>query len=219
MSFLKKIDILHETCRKVYGIDKNNKIFSSFINIEPVEKNLTQKFVIKKQEKSKLLVVSGNQRVYLSDYSIISTILRMDHDDIEWFLKEFIKAYNNEYEPFKFKIEDEVFEVVGINYYPKLKNIHLFSDTEIEINDLVFVINFIFSKDMQWERDKSLNDFRKNTIVKYITLIDYYSNNSERSRNFLSSIGYSIEQSEFVENMITKNMFLKVNSFDISQYI
>ena len=72
---------------------------------------------------------------------------------------------------------------------------------------------------MQWERDKSLNDFRKNTIVKYITLIDYYSNNSERSRNFLSSIGYSIEQSEFVENMITKNMFLKVNSFDISQYI
>ena len=120
MSFLKKIDILHETCRKVYGIDKNNKIFSSFINIEPVEKNLTQKFVIKKQEKSKLLVVSGNQRVYLSDYSIISTILRMDHDDIEWFLKEFIKAYNNEYEPFKFKIEDEVFEVVGINYYPKL---------------------------------------------------------------------------------------------------
>lgn len=83
MSFLKRIDKLHKENRSVYGIETSNNDFSSFINVEPVDISLTQKFIIRKQEKAKLLLVSGKQRVYLSDNDIISTILDMEKNCID----------------------------------------------------------------------------------------------------------------------------------------
>lgn len=185
MSFLKRIDKLHKENRSVYGIEMSNNDFSSFINVEPVDISLTQKFIIRKQEKAKLLLVSGKQRVYLSDNDIISTILDMEKNCIDWFLNSFIKLYNDEFEVFNFKLEDKLYKGIGISYYQSQREISLFSDTKIDINDFIFILNFIFSKDKQWENDTSQENFSKRTIIKYITLIDYYSNQSERSRNYL----------------------------------
>ena len=112
MSFLKKIDELHEENKITYGIKSSNNDFSSFFCIEPVGTSLNKKFIIRKQKKSKLLIVSNSQRVYLSDYHIISTILSMKKTYINWFLNEFIKLYNEDYKPFKFKIVNENFEGV-----------------------------------------------------------------------------------------------------------
>ena len=219
MSFLKRIDKLHKENRSVYGIEMSNNDFSSFINVEPVDISLTQKFIIRKQEKAKLLLVSGKQRVYLSDNDIISTILDMEKNCIDWFLNYFIKLYNDEFEVFNFKLEDKLYKGIGISYYQSQREISLFSDTKIDINDFIFILNFIFSKDKQWENDTSQENFSKRTIIKYITLIDYYSNQSERSRNYLEKIGYPIYKTNFVTASKIKNMFSDVNSFDISKYL
>lgn len=225
MSFLKRIDKLHKENRSVYGIESSNNDFSSFINVEPVDISLTPKFIIRKQEKAKLLLVSGKQRVYLSDNDIISTILDMEKNCIDWFLNSFIKLYNDEFEVFNFKLEDKLYKGIGISYYQSQCEISLFSDTKIDINDFIFILNFIFSKDKQWENDTSQENFGKRTIIKYITLIDYYSNQSERSKNYLKKIGYPIYNHNFVTASKSisaskiKNMFSDVNSFDISKYL
>lgn len=225
MSFLKRIDELHEENRSVYGIEASNNDFSSFINVEPVDISLTPKFIIRKQEKAKLLLVSGKQRVYLSDNDIISTILDMEKNYIDWFLNSFIKLYNDEFEVFNFKLEDKLYKGIGISYYQSQCEILLFSDTKIDINDFIFILNFIFSKDKQWENDTSQENFSKRTIIKYITLIDYYSNQSERSKNYLKNISYPIYKPNFVTASKSvpaskiKNMFSDVNSFDISKYL
>jgi len=218
MSFLKKIDELHEENKITYGIKSSNNDFSSFFCIEPVGTSLNKKFIIRKQKKSKLLIISNSQRVYLSDYHIISTILSMKKTYINWFLNEFIKLYNEDYKPFKFKIVNENFEGVGINYFSKPHKMLLFSDTEIDINDFIFILNFVFSKDKQWEIDASKEDFSKRTIIKYITLIDYYANHSEYSKVFLSEIDYPINKPLQVYAFDDNVLSSKINSFDISKY-
>lgn len=219
MSFLKKIDELHGENRVTYGIELSNNNFSSFICVEPIGVSLTKKFIVLKQKKSKLLIVSGQQRVYLSDYHIISTILDMDQTYVSWFLDEFIKLYNGDYKTFKFKVFDEEFEGIGINYFDKPHKILLFSDTEIDINDFIFVLNFVLFKDKQWEIDSSQENFSKRTIVKYITLIDYYANNTERSKKFLSKIGYPINKSLQTKTIDDNLLSSKINFFDISKYL
>lgn len=219
MSFLKKIDTIHNDSQSHFCAEELSETFSSFISVEPVGITLTKQFVVKKQDKSKLLIVSGKQRVHLSDYQILSTILQLDQCLIEWFIKAFIDLYNKKFKPFRFKIDDEEFQVIGIDYYPESKEILLFSDTRIDINDFVFVLNFIFSKDYQWEIDKPQKDYSKRTIVKYITLLDYYHKKSERSKEFLEKIGYPTENKELLDVPKTKSMFSQINSFDISKFL
>lgn len=219
MSFLNKIDAIHNDSRSEFSAEELSETFSSFMSVEPVGITLTKQFVIKKQDKSKLLIVSGKQRVHLSDYQILSTILQLDQCLIEWFIKAFIDLYNKKFKPFKFKIEDEEFQVIGIDYYQEPKEILLFSDTRIDINDFIFVLNFIFSKDYQWEIDKPQKDYSKRTIIKYITLLDYYSNKSERSKDFLEKIEYPLESTEFIDVPNTKSMFSKIKLFDISKFL
>ena len=219
MSFLNKIDTIYNDSRSEFCTEELSETFSSFISVEPVGITLTKQFVIKKQDKSKLLIVSGKQRVHLSDYQILSTILQLDQCLIEWFIKAFIDLYNKKFRPFNFKIEDEEFQVIGIDYYQEPKEILLFSDTRIDINDFIFVLNFIFSKDYQWEIDKPQKDYSKRTIVKYITLLDYYHKKSERSKEFLEKIGYPTENKELLDVPKTKSMFSQINLFDISKFL
>lgn len=219
MSFLNKIDTIHQNCQVGFYDEELSETFSSFIDVEPLGIALTKKFVIKKQEKAKLLIVSGKQRVYLSDYRILSTILQLDQSYIDWFIQAFINLYNNNYETFKFMVADETYEGIGISYYSMPKEILLFSDTKIDINELIFVLNFIFSKDYQWEQDSSTKDYSKRTIVKYITLLDYYSYKTDRSKEFLEKIGYPLESESFVDVPNTKPMFKKTKLFDISKFL
>ena len=219
MSFLNKIDATHTYCQSEYRTEELSKSFSTYISVEPVGINLTKQFVIQKQEKAKLLLVSEKQRVYLSDYQILSTILHLDKDLIDWFIRSFLELYKGNFKVFKFKVADEEFNGIGIGYYPNPKEIVLFSDTQIDINDFIFVLNFVFSKDYQWEIDRPQEDYSKRTLVKYITLLDYYSNKSKRSKEFLEKIGYPLKVMEFIDVPNTKSMFSKINLFDISKFL
>jgi hypothetical protein len=216
MNFLEEIDNIYKKEREINDIPQSNGDFSCFIPIEAIDYKTSCEFLIKKQEKAKLLFLVGKQRVYLSDLQIIRTILRMGKEDINWFLQQFISLYKGNYSKIQFKILEKTYEGFGIINYSEEKGLLLFSDSEIDINDFVFLLNFIFSKDKYWGEMNELEDFRKKTLCKYISLIDYYSNKSNHSECFLKSIGYPYYKRYPVDN---KKLFNNIEEFDISLYV
>ena len=150
MWFLSHIDSIYQEEREKYAIPSNNFTFRTYIPIEFTASNGSVSFLIQKAVLSKLLIVDGAQRVYLSDNDIMNTILKMENSDIEWFLNQFIKLYNAPSSQFEFLIKDKKYFYPGIENYPSTASINLFSDTTIQIQDLVLVLNFIFAKDYCW---------------------------------------------------------------------
>lgn len=218
MNFLNKIDLLYNDVRIKYDVPDENTSFGCFIPVIAKDFSPSCEFIIKKQEKSKLLICVGKQRIYLSDQSIIKTILEMNNNDIDWFLKQFVLLYRGVSADVRFEIDSMEFKGYGIEYYYPSKKITLFSDSEIDINDFIFLLNFIFSKDKCWEEENKLENFSKRTLCKYISLVDYYSKQSERSTNFLKSINYPIERRHPVDNKDTKKLFNSIELFDISLF-
>lgn len=214
MEFLKKLDHIYAEALKTYGIQNNLSSFSCFIPISPIQCKTTCQFLLKKQDKTKLLLISGKQRIYISDIQIINIILAMDFSMVEWFLQQFISLYCEENKQIiRFSINDETFEGHGIRCYPQQKRITLFSDTTIDINDLVFVINFIFCKDQCWETISGIKNFSKDTLCKYLVMIDYYAKKTSASEVFLKANGYPID-SEYPVHWKS----FKTEMFDISLY-
>jgi hypothetical protein len=146
MNFLEKIDEIHRAERESFSIPENNTTYSSFIPVERVGFKSLCRFMIKKQEKAKLLLVDGKQRVYISDLNIIETILGMEKYDIKWFMQGFIALYMERSCKIQFEIDGEVFSGCGIENYPNKKELHLFSDSAIDINDFIFIVNLSSQK-------------------------------------------------------------------------
>lgn len=82
MRFLEKIDLIHESNRKNLNIPKENREFTSHIPITISVGEVSYGFEIRKKEKSKLLLSSGKQRIYLSDFDIINIILNMSREPV-----------------------------------------------------------------------------------------------------------------------------------------
>lgn len=221
MDFLDYIDKQHTENRLQYKEDEVSKTFSTFLPVQANDFRSSCGYLIKKQDKAKLILLCGKQRVYFSDVDIIKTIISLPSEIANWFLKQFIKVYQNKYTEFSFEINNTSFVGYGIPKYPNQKNILLISDSEITINEFIFIINFILFKDLKWKEKSKIEDFDKRTLCKYISLIDYFVNNSEKSKSFLTNIGYPIpdEPSLIWENKKIKKLFSLTKSFDISNYI
>lgn len=229
MSFLAHLDLIHENDRKKFSIPQNNYTFRTYIPIKFHSQTGTVSFLIQKAALSKLLIIDGAQRVYLSDNDIINTILCMDDVDVRWFLDQLVQLYQGKGSSFEFTIEGRNYTYQGIENYPSAKNISLFSDTVIQIQDLVLILNFIFAKDYCWEhmpipvnaskKVKSRKDFSKRTLCKYISLLDYYAWKSSRSLAFLQSIGYPTENEALTAVPKEEKMFQNTDLFDISLYL
>ncbi|MDR3599517.1 MAG: hypothetical protein P4L49_03395 [Desulfosporosinus sp.] len=219
MMFLEYIDELYRKECKEFGIPLKPKVpFKCFIPVEPQNWEAVSNFLILKQEKSKLFILDGKQRAYLSDIQIVDTILSMDKEDQRWFLAQFVKIYKGEFVPFSFKIQSETFEGKGMCRYPQKKSLIIFTDSNIDINDFIFLINFIIYKDLCWSEKIEVPDFYRRTLCKYITLIDYYSLNHMRSEPFLKSIGYPLEKRRPVDTERKNVFFMQTETFDISLY-
>lgn len=214
VNLLKKIDCIHEIEKSSFEASSDN--FCCFIPIHSCECDFSCNFLIKKKEKAKLLIVSGKQRVYLSDSQIIKTICAMKQDIVKWFVGEFYQIYKGKYAESTISIGSDQFKINGMNFYDKNVEIQLFSDTIITINDLVFVLNFIFTKDYLWEKMMSIKDYRKNTICKYIVLINYYVNNSEYSKSLLSEVNFDFDNPESSKS---KKALNKIGELDISKFV
>lgn len=229
MYFLTQIDSIYQQDRAKYNIPESNRTFRSYIPIVFPSQTGTVSFLIQKATLSKLLIIDGSQRVYLSDNNIINTILGMDNMDKRWFFEQFIRLYQGKGPSFEFSIDGKNYSYQGIENYHSVKNISLFSDTLIQIQDLVLVLNFIFAKDYCWEhmpipentskKPKSRKDFSKRTLCKYISLLDYYAWKTPRSMTFLQTIGYPIENESLVAVPKEEKMFQHTEAFDISLYL
>ncbi|WP_316630398.1 hypothetical protein [uncultured Ruminococcus sp.] len=221
MDFLDYLDTEYNRIKSGYSANEVDDSFSVYFSVSANGLDTSSDFLIKKQDKSKLFIVSGMQRVYLRDSDIIRIVIGLSSKEANWFLKALIDAYGGEYTEFNFKINDQSFTGKGIVQYPDKRSLTLVSDTEITIQDFVFVVNFVLAKDYLWEEKVGIVDFRKRTLSKYISLIDWFVNHNDRSKRFLETIGYPIpDKSERIfENQSIKELFFHTEMFDISNYL
>lgn len=222
MRFLEKIDLIHESNRKNLNIPKENREFTSHIPITISVGEVSYGFEIRKKEKSKLLLSSGKQRIYLSDFDIINIILKMSREDQSWFIEQFISFYNGKAVPFSMIIGFERFDCRGIDHFPSKKKLLLFSDTSIDYDMFIAIVNFILEKDRCWEEISNMVGFSKTTLVKFIALVSYYSSNRTKGKHFLQSISYPVFNSFQDAYNTGSKLFEDINVqkvFDISLYI
>lgn len=207
--------------RQQLSVPASNNKFCSYIPIEISDGKYSFTYIIRKEKRAKILVVSGQQRVYLSDYHVLSTILSMDAADIEWFLKQFVSLYRGEGSSIDFFLGDNKYSYTGIPAFPSFRELTLLSDTKINYSYFCFLLNFIFAKDKCWEKIEDIPDFGSTTLCKYISILNYIHKKSEYSKAFLEAIGYPIGEPQPAESIEAQKAFRGVDflkKFDISNY-
>lgn len=191
MDFLEKIDSIYNEEREKYRVPLDNRDFSVFIPIDITDSDKTYRYVISKGDKAKLQFVDGNQYVYLSDIQIIETILRVrDQTVLEWFVHQFISLYKGRGMPVYFLIGDVKYKGYGIQSFPNERRLMLLSDTDVDITAFCFYLNYIFYKDKCYAASSGNEYYRKQTLCKYISIIDYFTKKSPKNVKFLEEIGF-----------------------------
>ena len=142
MPFLQKIDELYGKIRQEYSPTSVGDDFNVFFPIEISDGKNKSSFSIRKGKKAKLLVISGKQRVYLSDYQIINTILSMDREDVQWYLKQFVLLYTGKGHQIVFSLDATDYTYLGIPAFPTDKSLLLFSDINIYSSRFYFLRSF-----------------------------------------------------------------------------
>lgn len=195
--FLDAIDQYHQQLRKDNEIPMTNNVFQSEIPVVLSAKHKSFNYIIRKRDKSKMYIVSGKQRVFLTDKDIIDTICKMEKDDIIWFLRHFKRIYNGETDNITMNLLDKDYVLEGIDGLEKESMLTLMSDTTIDISQFCFLITFIISKDKCWESMKAMDGFSKKTLCKYISIIDHNVFRTEYNERFLRFLGYDKNKEAF----------------------
>ncbi len=222
MYFLEKIDLIYKNECEQNQIPNDAEDYSVFIPLDITDQSYSYHFLIMKGEKAKLQIVSGKQRVYLSDSQIIQTILNMSKADIDWFLSQFVLLYQGQGTPICFKIEQESFLGSGIKPYPSKKPLLLMSDTAIDYPCFCLLLNYIFFKDQCHEKMAKKELFSKQTLCKLISVVDYYAYHSLRSKRFLKDINYPLNRDISMAEKRSKDLFKKsevIKRFEISDFL
>lgn len=222
MELFKYLDEQYAADRTKYEIQQGNNGFESYLSIEPLDFDAKGRFVCAKgYRKTKILFTPDKTHQYFSDADIIA-ILR-DHENentVFSIMEQLINLYNGSNSKFLFRINNEDFEGYGISYYNGIEDQFLLkTDSIIQLNELVFLMNMIFEKDRSYGQAIHA-DTLKHTLCKYISLIKYYRWHDDRSALFLDKIQYpfnkSIEQL-FVDrrkNIRLKRLFEKIEDFE-----
>lgn len=221
MSFLKYVDRLHKEAQK-----RNNEndiiVPKDYILYIPIQlnnnDNYSCKFIVCKSKKTKMYIVAGLQRIYMDDNQIIDTILNMEDDDVKWFINQFINLYEGKGKKIIFRIRDTDFCGTGIDNYPEKKEITLFSDAVITFNDFIFLLNFVFSKDV-WSYKDNRSNTSKNTLIKYIILLSYKKFHNPKSKAVINEVGYVPDSQNIIDYKNNKKSLEKaIEIFDINDY-
>lgn len=222
MSFLQKIDELFEASCLQFSVPLKSDNFHTYIPIEIYNDTYRFQFLIRKGKKSKILILAGQQRVYLTDDQIIRTILSMEDNETEWFLAQFISLYVGNGVQTTLELDKTKFTYTGLPSFPEERDILLFSDTNIKLSHFCFLLNFIFAKDQCWGKMSNTPNFEKKTLCKYISIIDYYHNASTYSKVFLKGLGYPVKYAQSSNYISTQKAFKEIDcveKFDISYYL
>lgn len=227
VNFLQFLDVEYENDKKKNNVPTENKEYRYYEEIIPINFFRAQKFqCLKINKKSKILICFNNLKVYLSDVDILKIILKMEEEQINWFIDNFIKVYNESYEEFEFIIGKEKFKGIGLPYQNTEKSIYIHTDNEINIDSFIFILNFIISKDyLATLRLQESNNDKKNkknlmkaTLCKYISLLKFYYFGDKGIEEFLEGLGYPI--SENIDNVFssyrkTKKISQLFNNFNV----
>ena len=185
-NFLQLLDKKYENTRTNRKISKENEEFAIYQRIEPLDFNCQNEFYCYKKSKTKILYCPDNCKVYLTDQDIINIFLKLNDDMVNKFLEKLVNLYNGNGYKFKFKVINIEFEGVGIDYEVENNDkILLYTDNEITINELIFVINIILEKDR-------LYNSQEKTLIKYISLLKYYKYNDKNVEKFLKEIQFPL---------------------------
>lgn len=207
-NFIKYLDEFYNEEKKKNGIEKNNNNYSVFF---PLRVKLYDKennnFIVKKAKMTKYLYTRNNCRVYFSDADILMMLLKIENNNIINDLIDFLKEiYKDNTEKYHIFIGNKQYEVPGIKEISSdllLKNPQ---DIDITFNDIYVLINLIISKDIAsiplWEGKPN---FSKRTIVKYISILEYYYFKKDNSKIYLKNEGFDTSISIY-ENYETKEL-------------
>lgn len=211
--FLKYIDkVYKEYC----GENKlKNRYYIYYLRLKSITISTNEIFYIAKSRKSRLLINHSKIWVDLTDYDIIDIVCSFNEKLVLKLLERLKECYNGIWTEFEFKVQEERYVGKGINYkdFDLDMQICLDADFQIYFGDFLFLLNMILFKDivgqkyLKSERNMLLIE---NTLIKYITLIEYYRFNNSQAQKYLDSIGYPIYTKE---SLLEKKM--KVKKYDI----
>ena len=219
MSFLTKLDILYLEQKRDLKDSEIDYNFKCFIPIQPIGYSSKNKFFVKKSRKASLIINVGEQRIYFSDIDVVNTILDLPLEVRSDILKKFIEMYSaNKAVNTKIRIGTKQYDGFGLPYYDGENSIDVFSDSKIDLNDFIFIVNFILSKDKKSEEQGQKKTIRT-TLRKFISLIDYYGDHNDRSSEYLKAIGYPLDSPVPFQNSYIKKLFETEDGFDISKYL
>lgn len=219
MNFLTKLDMLYWQQKRNFKDSEIDYNFKCFIPIQPIGYSSKNKFFVKKSRKASLIINVGEQRIYFSDIDVVNTILDLPLELRNDILKKFIEMYSaNKSVNAKIRIGTKQYDGFGLPYYDGENLIDVFSDSKIDLNDFVFIVNFILSKDKKSEEQGEKKTIRT-TLRKFISLIDYYADHNNRSSKYLKTIGYPLDSPAPFQNSYIKKLFETEDGFDISKYL
>ncbi|MBN1061399.1 hypothetical protein DVV95_06135 [Clostridium botulinum] len=199
MNFLEVLDKMYEENRIENRIPTKNKEYRYYEEIKPLDFASEIRFeCLKIREKTKILVCFNSSKIYLSDLDLLNIMLEMNIDEINWFIDNFIKVYNEEGVLFRFKINNEEFQGEGLPYKDGDNIVNIYSDNKMGINDFIFILNLIIIKDYlgteQLKEKNKEKNLLKTTLCKYISLLKFYGLNSEEIKEILREAEYPIDK-------------------------
>ena len=185
MPFYETIKKYYQDCRSKYNIADDNKFFSCHTLLTIRDKKhdfifeLRTSEIVKENNKKLILPVGlrvDKQRIYLNDSQIINTILKMEDEEINWFLEHFSLLLNGKGEPLYLTVLDKEYLYRGLSIYQKEKNLHLFTDSVIGYNYFSALVSFIFFRDSLRAKNGMNGDFNKEKLCYYLNTINSMHN-------------------------------------------
>ncbi len=222
MNLFTYLDEQYAADRKEYEIQRGNSEFVSYLPIEPLDFDANGRFLCAKgQRKTKILFAPDRTRQYFSDADIIAILRDHKNEGIVFsIVEQLVKLYNGSNSKFVFRINNQDFEGYGISIYHDIEEqFSLKTDSTMQLNELVFLMNMIFEKDRNYGQVIHA-DILKHTLCKYISLVKYYRWHDEKSALFLNKIHYPLNKT--IEQLFAnkrksiklKRLFEKIEDFE-----
>lgn len=196
-NFIKDLDSQYKKEREKNRINKKNQAFICNIPIKiELYGNINENYMIRKGKFTKFLYIANNSRVYFTDADIITMLLQIkDECTVRSLIGNLKRAYWNFDEKYDIYIGKEKYELECIAQIENNQVLTNPQDIDISFNELLVLINLILSKDRAsnplWPGKP---DFLKHTISKYISLIKYYYYGDIEAKNYLSDMGYNVDE-------------------------
>lgn len=196
-NFIYDLDMLYKAAREGKHISRNNaKIYSLYYPIIfEYAGGVNRNFVIKKNEFTKYLYVRNGARVYFSDADVMNMILSLEKTST---VTELISAFKDLYRGNGVRhilyLNDMEYACRGLPIINDSQVLMNLQDIDMPFIDLWTLINLILTKDMYsnplWPGKA---DFLKHTLVKYISLLQYYYFDNNIAKEYLNKVGYNTE--------------------------